>query len=247
MIFKENLFKGKNILVTGASSGIGIDFAKHISSLGASVTGVSRSLEHSDFNKHMKGDSKTINIDFSDSMLHFDQHDFDVYDGVFLSAGVSELSLFSRTKDEHVDKIFDINVLGQIKLVRYLLKKKKINRNASIVSMSSINGTVIGSKGHVLYASTKAALNGFSIALANELSSKGIRVNSIAAGLIRTPMFEKNLRLIGENEMQKYESSYPLGLGECSDISNYSIFLMTDAARWITGQCHVLDGGHTIT
>lgn len=251
MIFNDNLFRNKNILVTGANSGLGLDVCQEISNLGGAITGVSRSIDKQIFSKQIKTVSSellnTVSIDFSSKDLDFDKFDMNVkYDAIFLSAGISKVSGFVQTDEETMESMFDINVIGQLKLLRYLLKKKLVKSNASIVFMSSINGTSLGSKGHSIYAATKGALNGVTMSLANELSKKRIRVNAVASGLVKTPMFIDNLRLTGEDSMKEYEKTYPLGFGTPNDVSNLAIFLLSDGARWITGQTYIIDGGHSI-
>ena len=251
MIFNDSLFRNKNILVTGANSGLGLDVCQEISNLGGAITGVSRSIDKQIFSKQIKTVSSDllniVSIDFSSKDLDFEKFDKNVkYDAVFLSAGVSKVSGFVQTDEETMESMFDINVIGQLKLLRYLLKKKLVKSNASIVFMSSINGTSLGSKGHSIYAATKGALNGITMSLANELSKKRIRVNAIASGLVKTPMFIDNLRLAGEDSMKEYEKTYPLGFGTPNDVSNLAIFLLSDGARWITGQTYIIDGGHSI-
>lgn len=252
MIFKEHLFDKKNILIVGASSGLGQNLGLELLRLGASVTGMSRTIEHKSFvlktEKSISGSFEAIKIDLNDSFFDFENLNLDVhYDGIFFSAGISKVSNFISTSDNAIDEMFKVNVLGQIKLLRFLLKKKLLKKQASIIFMSSINGTSLGSKGHSIYAATKGALNGITMSLANELSKRRIRVNSIAAGLVKTPMFDDNMRIAGESVMGEYENTYPLGFGESEDITNLAIFLLSDASKWITGQTHIIDGGHSIS
>lgn len=252
MIFKEKLFKDKNILITGASSGLGLQVSKDVTDLNSALTGVSRSIELNDFlQKTNPIDGSKVNVvplDFTDNKLSFDDFkQLPAFDAVFFSAGLSIVSNFAMTSDETIDHMFNVNVVNQLKLLRFLIKKKKINKGASIVFMSSVNGTTIGSKGHSIYAATKGALNGATKSLSNELSKKRIRVNSIAAGLVKTPMYFENLKVAGEHSMKEYENSYPLGFGDPQDVSNLVIFLFSEASSWITGQTLTIDGGLSIS
>lgn len=252
MIFKKQLFEGKKILVVGASSGLGQNLSIELLKLGSFVTGVSRTIEQESFSSKIDinflDSFQAIKLDLKKKPLDFKNLELDiVYDGIFFAAGISIISNFIGIKDHSIDEIFNVNVLGQIKLLRYLLKKKLLQKQASIIFMSSINGTSLGSKGHSIYAATKGALNGITMSLANELSKKRIRVNSIAAGLVKTPIFYDNMRAAGKNVMNEYENTYPLGFGHPEDITNLAIFLLSDASKWITGQTHIIDGGHSIS
>jgi 3-oxoacyl-[acyl-carrier protein] reductase len=248
-LLSTTIFKNKNILVTGVSSGIGLDYSERISKLGGNIFGISRSpgeavnlLDNSQGQKHY-----AFPMDFAEpEQLNFSVLDGQIYEAIFLSAGIDIIRPFQKIKKKQLDDLININLLSHLTLLQHLLKQKAIANNASIIFMSSINGTTIGSKGHVMYATVKAAINGLTKSLANELSPKGIRVNAIAAGLVKTNMFKENMALLGEDEMKNYESNYPLGLGECEDITSFAIYLSSSASRWITGQTHVLDGGLSI-
>ena len=120
------------------------------------------------------------------------------------------------------------------------------NASYSFVFFSSINGTLIGSRGHSLYAAAKGAINGIVKSLANELSKRKIRVNAVAPGLVETGLFEVNKELISDEDMESYRKKYPLGFGMPEDVCNLVIFLLSDASKWITGQIIVIDGGVTL-
>jgi NAD(P)-dependent dehydrogenase (short-subunit alcohol dehydrogenase family) len=142
------------------------------------------------------------------------------------------------------ENIRKINLDSVLVLFSELLKKKKINKNASVVFISSISA-IRGAKGNGLYAITKAALDGISKVYANELSSKLIRVNSIQPGMVETDMSMLAENILSKETMDIDRSKYPLGYGETKDIALPVIFLLSNASKWITGQSIVIDGGRT--
>lgn len=117
-------------------------------------------------------------------------------------------------------------------------------QQGSIVFISSVYG-IVGSAANVAYAMSKAAVIGMTKSLAVELSSKNIRVNCIAPGFLKTNMAEKNSTMFDEMYEKKIESMHLLGWGEADDIANSAAFLLSDAAKWVTGSVFNVDGGFT--
>ena len=111
--------------------------------------------------------------------------------------------------------------------------------------ISSISG-IIARMGLSAYAASKGALMSAARVMALEMSSRETRVNTVSPGTILTPMMEKALDEMGEEERKKRNEGFPLGLGKTTDISNVCIYLLSDASRWVTGQNIIVDGGYTI-
>jgi NAD(P)-dependent dehydrogenase (short-subunit alcohol dehydrogenase family) len=122
------------------------------------------------------------------------------------------------------------------------LKNKKLNKNASLVFLSSISGQH-PHKGGTLYAGSKAAIESFAKVLSLELYPQGIRANCISPAMVKTPMFDQAADEMSKEEMEKHIGKYPLGVGLPEDVANAAIFLLSPAARWITGINITLDGG----
>jgi NAD(P)-dependent dehydrogenase (short-subunit alcohol dehydrogenase family) len=135
-------------------------------------------------------------------------------------------------------------VLSAFEIIKYLSNKKYRNDYTKIVLISSIT-SVIGRPGTLAYASSKGALVSAVKTLALELASKHININCISPGTIMTPMMEQFMSTLTENEREARLSGFPLGIGYATDISYTSVFLLSDAARWITGQNIIVDGGYT--
>ena len=125
-----------------------------------------------------------------------------------------------------------------------VFSKKKNNRGGSVVAISSI-ASEMGGKTKVAYCSSKAAVDGAVRAMVAELAVKSIRVNSVVGGFIKTDMYAKYIDTVGPVLAEKNAIDYqPLGLGEPADIANAAAFLLSDAAKFITGTGMVVDGGY---
>ncbi len=127
-----------------------------------------------------------------------------------------------------------------------MLKKKKILNGGSIVFVSSISGTVIGSKGNIMYSSSKSGLDGIVKSLSLELSDKRIRVNSINAGMVETEMWNSDNSSVSSTCLDLDSKKYPLGYGKPIDIANLTRFLISEESVWITGSNIIADGGFSI-
>jgi NAD(P)-dependent dehydrogenase (short-subunit alcohol dehydrogenase family) len=138
-----------------------------------------------------------------------------------------------------------VNLESAIEICRLLAHPRGLLvRGGSIVLVSSVMASV-GSKGASVYSCSKAALGGFIRSLAVELADRSIRVNAVAPGFIRTPMFERYMLMFSEGHGSAIEKSHPLGLGNVSDVSNAIVFLISSMSRWITGTELVVDGGYS--
>jgi len=163
--------------------------------------------------------------------------------GAFVHCAGAVTVLPMRSTDHKVaQSIMNVNFFAAVEIVNVLLKKK-INdgKLANIVFISSIFSR-FGARGHAAYCASKAALDGLMRALAVELAP-AVRVNSILPGAMKTSM---SLDGFSDPEIvQKLERDYPMGIGEPSDVANAVEFLLSQNARWLTGQQIVVDGGRT--
>lgn len=243
---------GKNIIVTGASSGIGQQCAIDCSKQGARVVLIGRDEKrlHQTLSQMDGQNHKILNLDLTEieSMIHKVNEaikEIGPISGVINCAGISSVTPLKLIKEADATAMLRTNVYSAIFLTKEVCKMGNYNKaGCSIVFLSSIMG-IVGESAKTMYSLTKGALQSASRSLAIELAPKKIRVNCIAPGVIITPI-NSNLPHIADPEKRMaLEKMHPLGLGQTTDISNACIYLLSDAARWITGQIIAVDGGYT--
>jgi NAD(P)-dependent dehydrogenase (short-subunit alcohol dehydrogenase family) len=238
----------KTILVTGATSGIGLEICKQIAIAGGHFIGIGRNIEKLQqyiAASKLEG-SKAVKFDLIElKNIHLLISDLSTkIDGFVHSAGIANVSPMHFFNYSDYENIRKINLDCVLVLLSELLKKKKINKKSSVVFISSISA-IRGAKGNGLYAITKSALDTIGKVYANELSSKYIRVNTIQPGMVETEMSKQAENILSKEVMDIDRSKYPLGYGEAKDIALPVIFLLSNASKWITGQSIVIDGGRT--
>ena len=236
--------KGKTILVTGASAGIGSAVAQLCSDLGAKVCITGRNMDRLiEVSKQLSIDSELFQADLT---LEKDIDDLvkalPCIDGWVHCAGIIEPFPIKFIQSKHIKSMFTINFDSACLLSSKLMQHKKVNNASSFVFMSSVSASHPYNGGS-LYAASKAALESFSRSIALEFSSKGIRSNCISAALVETQMFEKTKNSLSETELLGILSSYPLGIGKPMDVAHASAFLLSNQSSWMTGTTITLDGG----
>ncbi|NEO04186.1 MAG: SDR family oxidoreductase [Moorea sp. SIO1F2] len=161
--------------------------------------------------------------------------------GLVNNAGQSQGQFLSLTRDQLVQQLLAINLEAVIRVTRLVLPYMLRNSSGSIVNLSSISGHR-GAAGLSVYGATKSALEGFSRCLAREVGSRQVRVNAVAPGLLTTSMADNT----PEEEKQRIIQHTPMGrLGNVDDVVGLIRFLLSEEARFITGQNIVVDGGFT--
>ena len=240
----------KRILVTGASSGIGKETAALINKLGANVIMVARNEENlkhvceqlnGEHNNYYAYDLR--NIAGIEELMKTIVAENGALDGLVHSAGIADMRPLQNTSYEFLHDMMLVNFYSFVELTRVFAKKKN-NRGGSIVVISSV-ASEIGRKTKVAYCSSKAAVGGAVRAMAAELTAKNIRVNSIMGGFVKTDMYAKYIDTVGSISAEDdVFNNQPLGLGEPADIANAVAFLLSDAAKFITGTGMVVDGGY---
>ena len=238
--------KGKTILVTGASSGLGKQCAITASEQGATtiITGRNAERLQDTFGKLSGTGHKMFIADLTvqaDISAMVDQ--IPDLNGVVYSTGISDLAPARFVKQQEIDKTFSISYNASVLLTSELLAKKKLVKNAcSLVFISTIS-TKYPFVGGTMYISAKAALESYAKVLALELAPKGIRSNSISPAFVRTPMLDNTAEKYSDEAVRKIEAQQLLGLGEPEDVANVVAFFLSDAARWITASNLILGGG----
>lgn len=243
--------EGKNIIITGASSGIGREIANLCLKNGANVGLLGRNEDSlSDLVKSFnKGNNHFLacdlgEIDFEEKFISFLKH-FNKIDGFVHSAGVELTKSLSITKSIDFIENFQLNVISGFMISKIISNRKYLNETASYVFISSVM-SIVGQPGKVVYSSTKGALVSGARSMALELIPKNIRVNVISPGMVNTPMSNKMISKLSVESVEEIHKLHPLGIGSPLDVANAAYFLLTDASKWITGINLIVDGGYTL-
>ena len=249
--FNPFTLEGKTILVTGASSGIGRQCAIDCSRMRAKVIAIGRNQERLD---SVMADLEGMNACYSYDLQNIEGvkeliskivAEHGKLDGFIHAAGIEVTNPVKLSKPEEYESLFHVNCMSAFEIVKNLCGIKTFNKGGSVVLISSISG-VIARKGLSAYAASKGALMSAARVMALEMAPREIRVNTVSPGTILTPMMQKALDAMKEDDRQKRVEGFPLGLGQTTDISNACIYLLSDASRWVTGQNMIVDGGYTI-
>ena len=246
--------ENKIILVTGASSGIGAQCAIDFSRMGAKVILIARNIEclKQTLSKMEGSGHAYYSVDVTDfralsCIIKLAVNEVGKISGVVHCAGISSVLPLKLVKEEDIDNIMRTNVFSAIQLVREVTHVGCYDKSngISIIFLSSSMG-VVGESCKSLYSFSKGAIIAGVRSLAVELAPKNIRVNCISPGVIVTNI-NKNARHIVDPERRKeLENKHLLGLGETTDISNACIYLLSNGARWVTGQNIIVDGGYSV-
>ena len=248
MAFNPYSLEGKTILVTGASSGIGKATAIACSKMGAKVVITGRNAERLqetyqelDGEGHLQIIAELTNEDDMTRLVE----ETPQIDGFVNNAGIGCKTPINFIKQSNLQNILDVNTIAPIMLTKMLLKKKKVQKGASMVLTSSISGVCSVDIGNTLYSVSKSAIDGFMKNAAKELAEKGIRVNSVNPGMVDTPI--NDYSNVSEEQMQADLMRYPLKRhGKPEEIAYAIIYLLSDAAAWVTGTALKIDGGYSL-
>lgn len=242
--FNPFTLEGKTILVTGASSGIGRGIAIACSKMGATVIINGRNEQRlAETMTEMQGEENlSLAADLSDSnSLTGMVSRLPKLDGIVHCAGIGQRVLCKQLQEADLDTMMDVNFKAPVMLQTEILKQKKINKGASIVFIASI-ASDSPSIGNAVYSASKGAIISYANCLALELAPRLIRVNCILPAMIWTDLIFKGG--ITEEELKEDEKKYPLKrYGKPEDIANLSIYLLSNAAAWMTGSSIKITGG----
>lgn len=235
-------------LVTGGSKGLGAGIVEGMLAAGYAVATCSRSRTEQvdawerDYPERFQFTTADVSDpDDAARYVRAAQDQFGRVDALINNAGVAREGVIGLFDDEALDQVVDLNLKGTVYVTRAASRAMLARRSGSIVNISSVVG-ISGYRGLSVYGATKAALDGFTRGLARELGSRGITVNSIAPGYLRTEMSHG----LDEAQLGQIERRTPLGrLGEPSDVARAVLFLVSPENKFITGQLLVVDGGLT--
>ena len=237
--------KGKKVLVTGASGGIGKAIAIELSSNGADLclTGRKKS-ELESLQKLIGGNCEIIISDLSksegiDELANSAQEKMGQIDILINNAGITRDNLFMRMSEEDWNEVINVNLNSIFKLTKHLIKGMIKRRYGRIINITSVIG-VAGGAGQSNYSASKAGIIAMSKSLAQEVGSRSVTVNSIAPGFIETNMTAE----LSDDRKEEILNSISVGrLGKPDDIAGAVCFLASDKASYITGQTIHINGG----
>ncbi len=244
----ELALKNKVALITGGARGIGKEIAFLFASQGANIALCDVNQEQLDHAAKEIRDSGreclAIKADVTDSKSVQEVVDkildkFKKLDILINNAGITRDNLILRMSEEDWDKVIAVNLKGCFNCTRIVSKVMLKQRSGKIVNLASIIG-IMGNAGQANYAASKAGIIGLTKSVAKELAPRGVRVNAIAPGFIRTEMTVK----LPDDIQKKILSDIPLGrFGEAKDVAELALFLSSENSSYITGQVIQIDGG----
>ena len=243
------LLEGKNILITGASRGIGNGIAVTLASHGANIfftyvnskdsaTALEEKIQKYGVKvKSYKSDASSFNE--SHKLVENIINDFDRIDVLINNAGITKDNLLLRMSEDDFDKVISINLKSVFNMTKAIQRFFLKQRSGVFIHISSVVG-IKGNAGQSNYAASKSGIIGFSKSLAQELGSRNIRSNVIAPGFIETEMTNK----LDEKIIDGWIKSIPLRRGgKTEDVANSCVFLCSELSTYITGQVLQVDGG----
>lgn len=240
--------EGKTILITGASSGIGKSAAIECSKMGANVIITARNgTKLSQLMNELEGNSHRMVLCDLSNEADIDKmvEELPEVQGLINNAGYTKILPVQFINTEAINDIFQVNTVAPMLLLQKLLKKKKIKKGASIVFTSSLAGLGCCTVGNSMYSATKGAISAFIRCVALELAPKNIRVNAVCPAMVDTGILSSGT--ITEEQLAIELNNYPLRrFGKPTDIALAMVYLLSDAASWVTGDNLVIDGGLTL-
>ncbi len=240
------------VLITGASSGIGMAVALLCNQMGATVIASGRDHDRLLHLKNTCANQDTLHIEPRDLQEDMDslpqwvaglRQKYGRLSGLVCCAGFAAVMPLRAYDRNAAAGLYDIHVHAPLLLARgFADKRNNVGQGSSIVFLSSA-AALAKEAGLAAYGGAKAAIQAATISLSRELAPQGIRVNAVAPAMVRTPMSEKYFAMLSPEARDAALAAYPLGIGTPEDVAHTIAFLLGDGGKWITGQTVVMDGG----
>lgn len=244
-------FKGKTIVVTGSTRGIGREIAVQFAQAGGNVMVIGRDGERAAQVRdeitaaNGQADAFACDVTNAENVVEIVNKILDKHKGIDIlvnNAGITKDNLLLRMSETDWDEVMTVNLKGVFHFSKVVSKAMLRAKKGKIINISSIIG-IVGNAGQANYAASKAGIIGFTKSLAKEFASRGITANAVAPGYIETDMTAQ-LKTSAQEDLLK---DIPLGkFGTASDVAGACLFLASELADYITGQTIVVDGGMAI-
>ena len=242
-------FSSKNFIVIGASSGMGRQVAEELAGAGAHVLAVARREEL--LHKLQEKYPEHISIapaDMTaarplDGVLAPFVAEFGKLHGAVYTAGIEGLTPLRAFSEETARMIMETSFWGAIKAMQLINQRKFSVDGCSSILFSSISAYT-GASSMFAYSAAKAAVQAAVRSIAKEICRNGKRINTISPGWVETEMTDREQNQLGEDALSVLKKRHLLGFGEPADVSGVVLFLLSDRARWITGNDFLVDGGY---
>ena len=247
---------GKNIVITGATSGIGKASAIRLAESGANliISGRDENKGQLIINEIVdkKGRAKFIKCDVTnkndvENLFNVAINELGTIDGLFNNAGIEgEIASFAESTEENWDNVINTNLNGVWHCMKNVISHMLANGKGNILNMSSTSGLVGNGFGMTAYAASKFAIIGLTKSVALEYAKQNIRVNALCPAFVETPMID-NICKENPKLKRRFEACQPIGrMGTPEEIANAVVYLLSDESSFITGTSFVIDGGLTI-
>ena len=243
--------KDKVAIITGAARGIGRALAEKFAEAGAKIV-ISDITEDGEITAKEISEkygvetlfvlSNVVKMDDAKELMKLTMDKFGKIDVLANNAGITRDGLFLRMKEADFDAVIAVNLKGVFNCTQAAFKYMIKQRSGSIINMASVIG-LMGNVAQANYAASKAGVIGFTKSVAREGAKRGVRVNAIAPGFIKSDM----THVLKEEVQEQILSSIPMGeMGTADDVANVALFLASDMSTYLTGQVIAIDGGMTM-
>lgn len=242
--FNPFSLRGKTVLVTGASSGIGQAIATACSRMGAAIVATGRNIHKLEKTKEaLEGEENLVipaDLTNADDIKNL-AFQIPKLDGIVHCAGIGHRMPAKLLTTVEVERVMNSNFMSAVSLQTELMSARKLNKASSVVFVASA-APKMPAFGNAAYTASKAAIIGYAKCLSLELAPRGIRVNCICPAMVWTDLIMQEG--VGKEELEQAQQKYPLKrYGQPEDVANLAIYLLSDASQWMTNSCIDITGG----